>query len=341
VALGLRPPLPAGPWLVVGLARSGVAAARVLHARGETVVGVDAGRPDVDLPAGVEVHLGADGSPWCPTPARWSRAPASRRTPRSSPPRAPRASPCSASWSWPGACCPTSRSWPSPAPTAGRPRSSGSATSTGRAALPVVAGNVGTALTSLVGTLTPGTVVVCAASPSQLRDTSEFAPEVAVLLDVAQDDLDRHGTMDDPLASTLRVFAAQATTTWPWPRWTPASRTWAAAPSASASGWGWTPTWPIGPGSVLVGRRAAAGRRRARRAWRARPRERDGRRGGLPVDGVDVDAVRRGLMTFAGVRHRREEVATWRGVTYVDDSGATEVGATVVALATCSRSRST
>ena len=30
-----RPPLPPGPWLVVGLARSGVAAARALAARGE------------------------------------------------------------------------------------------------------------------------------------------------------------------------------------------------------------------------------------------------------------------------------------------------------------------
>ena len=35
----LRPPLPEGPFLVVGLARSGQAAARLLAARGETVAG--------------------------------------------------------------------------------------------------------------------------------------------------------------------------------------------------------------------------------------------------------------------------------------------------------------
>ena len=38
---GARPPLPPGPYLVVGLARSGLAAGRLLAARGEPVVGVD------------------------------------------------------------------------------------------------------------------------------------------------------------------------------------------------------------------------------------------------------------------------------------------------------------
>src|SRR6476619_3044492 len=59
-----RPPLPEGPFLVVGLARSGSAVARVLAARGETVKGADSGRPDEAAglaEAGVEVHLDADG----------------------------------------------------------------------------------------------------------------------------------------------------------------------------------------------------------------------------------------------------------------------------------------
>ena len=59
-----RPPLPPGPWLVVGLARSGVAAALALRARGEEVRGVDRGQPPgaaVLRDAGVEVELGTDG----------------------------------------------------------------------------------------------------------------------------------------------------------------------------------------------------------------------------------------------------------------------------------------
>src|SRR3977135_1312437 len=59
-----RPPLPPGPFLVVGLARSGVAAALALRARGEEVIGCDAGAPDVGRlrDAGVEVHLQTQGS---------------------------------------------------------------------------------------------------------------------------------------------------------------------------------------------------------------------------------------------------------------------------------------
>jgi UDP-N-acetylmuramoylalanine--D-glutamate ligase len=56
--LSARPPLPDGPYLVVGLARSGVAAARMLAAHGE-VIGVDSGRPEV--PPDVPAELDSDG----------------------------------------------------------------------------------------------------------------------------------------------------------------------------------------------------------------------------------------------------------------------------------------
>ena len=65
-----RPPLPPGPYLIVGLARSGVAAALALRAArpGEPVLACDSGRPSEALAeaerlarAGVEVHLDTDG----------------------------------------------------------------------------------------------------------------------------------------------------------------------------------------------------------------------------------------------------------------------------------------
>ena len=60
-----RPPLPPGPFLVAGLARSGEAAARLLAGRGETVLGIDSAHPDSaeGLRAlGVEIHLDGHGS---------------------------------------------------------------------------------------------------------------------------------------------------------------------------------------------------------------------------------------------------------------------------------------
>src|SRR5207237_3196160 len=65
-----RPPLPPGPYLVVGLARSGVAAALALRARDEAVIGYDAGGDEEPAlaqaagrlrEAGVEVRLDASG----------------------------------------------------------------------------------------------------------------------------------------------------------------------------------------------------------------------------------------------------------------------------------------
>ena len=62
-----RPPLPPGPYLVVGLARSGVAAALALRALGAEVVGLDSGavpdarRTELEA-AGVAVHTGTPGT---------------------------------------------------------------------------------------------------------------------------------------------------------------------------------------------------------------------------------------------------------------------------------------
>ena len=67
----------------------------------------------------------------------------------------------------------------------------------------VVAGNVGTPLASLPGTLEPGAVIVCEASSFQLEDTEAFAPDAAVLLNLAEDHLDRHGTFEAYRAAKL------------------------------------------------------------------------------------------------------------------------------------------
>src|SRR4051794_35049480 len=61
-----RPALPPGPYLVVGLARSGVAAALALRERGAEVAGTDVGRvPEEAIErlraAGVETQVGSDG----------------------------------------------------------------------------------------------------------------------------------------------------------------------------------------------------------------------------------------------------------------------------------------
>ncbi len=67
-----------------------------------------------------------------------------------------------------------------------------------------VAGNVGTPLTSIDPP--DGAWIVCELSSFQLEDVDELACEVAVLLNLEPDHLDRHGTFDAYRDAKLRIF---------------------------------------------------------------------------------------------------------------------------------------
>ena len=204
------PPLPPGPYLVVGLARSGIAAARALRARGEDVVAVDSGRPEADLGPDVTVHLATDGL------AELEHARAVVKSPG-----VPREAPVVAAARERGipVLGELELGWRLvPNEVVAVTGTNGKTTTVEllgaihrEAGLPVaVAGNVGTALSSLAGELGPDAVVVCEASSFQLEDALDFAPEGAVLLNATPDHLDRHGTFEDYLAAKLRIFARQS-----------------------------------------------------------------------------------------------------------------------------------
>jgi UDP-N-acetylmuramoylalanine--D-glutamate ligase len=201
------------------------------------------------------------------------------------------------------------------------------------AGLPVaVAGNVGVALSGLVGKIDERVSIVCEVSSFQLEDTHAFAPEAAVLLNVTPDHLDRHGTLDAYLAAKLEIFARQS------------NDDVAVAPLglgvedlggcarrvcfgaglgaalSEQAGELWWEEHPLLPVSEirLRGRHNVENAMAAAAVCLAR--------------GVDPDAVRAGLRSFAGVPHRLEEVARRNGVLYVNDSKATNVASTLVAL---------
>jgi UDP-N-acetylmuramoylalanine--D-glutamate ligase len=323
-----RPSLPPGPWLVVGLARSGIAAARALLARGERVVGVDGGRPTV--PAGIEAHLGTDGLAFLPHARAVVKSPG-----------VPREAAVIAAARAQGI------------PVLGElelgwrllPNEFVAVTGTNgktttvqllghihrEAGLPVaVAGNVGDAVTGFAGSLSPEAIVVCEASSFQLEDTLEFAPEAAVLLNVEADHLDRHGTFEDYLAAKLRIFALQG------------NEDVAVAPAGLQVEdlGGCARRVPFGPGGELDDRAGllwwddeplvAHGEIRLRGAHN---RANAAAAAAVALArGIDRDAVRTALRTFAGVEHRLEDVGVVDGVLYVNDSKATNVASTLVAL---------
>jgi len=182
-----------------------------------------------------------------------------------------------------------------------------------------VAGNVGRPVAALVGAVEPATTVVCEASSFQLEDTSAFAPEAAVLLNVEEDHLDRHGTVEAYTAAKLRAFARQETDGV------------AVAPEGCRLPGG---AERITFGSPRSDMAVVDGQLR----WRGEPlmpvadlslrgaHNVENAMGAAAVAlacGIPAAAVVGALSTFGGVPHRLEEVAERAGVLYVNDSKAT------------------
>jgi UDP-N-acetylmuramoylalanine--D-glutamate ligase len=179
-----------------------------------------------------------------------------------------------------------------------------------RAGIPhAVAGNIGTALSSLVGSIAPEAVVICECSSFQLADSALFSPECAVLLNVDADHLDWHGEVAAYREAKHRIFVNQgpddvAVVPHGYQRDVRARR----IEYELAS-----------PHEVrLRGRHNLENAGAARAAARAR--------------GIEEDAIATALATFGGVPHRLEEVGAVGGVTYINDSKATNIGSTLVAL---------
>jgi UDP-N-acetylmuramoylalanine--D-glutamate ligase len=335
-----RPPLPGGPYLVVGLARSGVAAALTLRARGEEVIGCDAGAPGTPAlddaarrlsAAGVEVHLNASGDVLAARAGTLIKSPG---VPQNAPVVAaarahgvPIVGELELAWRL------LSNEFIAVTGTNGKTTTTEWIGHVHReAALPVaVAGNVGTALTSLVGTVPGQATIVCEASSFQLEDTSAFAPEVAVLLNLEPDHLDRHGTFAEYVAAKLKIFANQGNDDIAvapldldvedlggCARRVPfGSR---GAELSDRAGYLWWDDEPLIDVTEisLPGAHNRANAMAVAAACLAR--------------GIDRDAVAAGLRTFPGVAHRLELIATRDGVAFVNDSKATNVASTLVAL---------
>jgi UDP-N-acetylmuramoylalanine--D-glutamate ligase len=304
----MRPPLPAGPYLVVGLARSGLAAARMLRAHGE-VLACDRGRPDI--PPDLEAELGSDGLDLLERAAVVVKSPG---VPAQAPVIAaarkhdvPVMGELELAWRL------------LPNRFVAVTGTNGKTTTVellgaiwSEAGLPVaVAGNVGTPLASLVGELDDAATVVCEVSSFQSEDSVEFAPDTAVLLNLTEDHLDRHGSFEAYRDAKLGLFARQR------------AEQLAIAPEgfqlpgcARRIEFGDPAQLPLPPEQVRL--RGPHNLDNAMAASAA-----------ALSNGIPEAAVASALRSFAGVPHRLEEVGLVNGVLYVNDSKATNVESAV------------
>jgi UDP-N-acetylmuramoylalanine--D-glutamate ligase len=301
--------------LVLGLARSGEAAAFALAARGVKVVGVDR-RVDLDVgrlrSQGVEVHLGADDpllldgvdvlvkSPGVPSEATLVAAARERGV---------------TVWSEVEL---GSRLLPNP--ILGVTGTNGKTTTAellGRifeaAGRPVaVAGNVGRPLTGLAGALAEEAWVVCELSSFQLEDIHDFRPHIAILLNLTPDHIDRHGTFERYREMKLRVFENQE------------AEDVAVVPRGFPSVPGDARRAEFAPDDELPAEPSILGQHNRENAAAATAAAR--------AAGIADDAIAEGLRTFQGVPHRLELVREVEGVRFVNDSKATNPEAAAQAL---------
>ncbi|MBS1849375.1 MAG: UDP-N-acetylmuramoyl-L-alanine--D-glutamate ligase [Acidobacteria bacterium] len=206
----------------------------------------------------------------------------------------------------------------------------------------LVGGNIGMPAIALVEKTTPQTLTVLEVSSFQLETIRTFRPQVAVILNITPDHLDRHHTFESYVNAKARIFENQR----------------------------------VNDFTVLNADDATcvqlAGRTQAQVFWFSRHKKvengayvQDGklcfRRGGeaeqeiMPVAeiplkgahnvenvlasacaglllGCPAEKIRKAVRVFKAVEHRLEFVATVRGVEYYNDSKATNVDATIKAL---------
>ena len=210
----------------------------------------------------------------------------------------------------------------------------------------VVGGNIGTPVAGLVEEAADADYLVAEVSTFQIEGIRDFRPSIALVLNVTEDHLDRHGSFGAYANLKRRIYAAQGIT----------DSVVLNDGDPLLLGWGregrsrrfaFRADGPVDRGAFRHGEEVR---------WRENGREEhlyglevlsaDAKRNVENVlaatcvaclMGVAPDQMVEVLGRFGGLEHRMEEVATIEGVTFINDSKGTNVGAVMNALKSVDR----
>lgn len=334
------------PVVVVGLARSGIAAARFLAGRGSTVVATDR-KPQAELPEealklaeiGVRLELGGHRAESFASAALVVVSPG-------------------VPWQTPELVAARAAGVPVigelelgvrhiSGPVAAITGTKGKSTTTAALGAMLreagrdvrVGGNIGDALTGLLDGATDETSFVLEVSSFQLEATDTLHPKVALFLNLSADHLDRHASFEEYAAAKARIFSNQteadfAVVNGDDPEVMARARSTRARLVRFGTG-GDAEAQFVGPDALLwMGGREDAlfnrsdikvpGEHIAMDLLAAATAAR--------LMGTPVQAIRRAVAAFQGVEHVLERVAVVKGVAFYNDTKATNVDAALKSI---------
>ena len=211
--------------------------------------------------------------------------------------------------------------------------------------LPVqVGGNIGVPVIALVEGSRDDGWSVLEVSSFQLETTYEFHPQIAVILNITPDHLDRHGSFENYAAAKERIFARQTGEDALVLNADDDAAKGAAVHAANTRIFWFSRNRVVRQGAFI---HEGVIHFRASEQEKAEPILRVDEiplRGAHNVEnvlaavcsarlaGVDPAAIRQAVMNFRAVEHRLEFVAKINGVDYYNDSKATNVDASVKAI---------
>ncbi len=208
----------------------------------------------------------------------------------------------------------------------------------------LVAGNIGVPVVELIEKSTDETWSVLEVSSFQLETTEQFRPKIAVILNITPDHLDRHGSFTNYAAAKERILAAQNADDFAVLN-ADNPRTAEAAAHSHAPVFWFSAKRPVAQGAWVEDGNVAYRAAPEAATELILPLAKIALKGGHNVEnvlaaacaarlaGVEPAAIARAIAGFKAVEHRLEYVATINGVEYYNDSKATNVDAAEKAIA--------
>lgn len=204
-----------------------------------------------------------------------------------------------------------------------------------------VVGNIGNPYSGEVPDMKPGDVTVCEISSFMMETSSRFHPHISAVLNISEDHLNRHGTMEKYIALKERIFENSNRNDWVVLNYEdPVTRDMANRAHCQVAYFAADEVPPFGAfvkdGMIVYGtlenhRVVCAadeiyipGKHNLKNALAATAM--------AMAAGVPAPVIRQTLRTFKGVEHRIEFVRELDGVRFINDSKGTNADSTIQAV---------